>query len=311
MCLFPRLIQNPKYKPNKKNNKNPPVIKDWRVKFVPIGCGNCLQCRKQKSNAWKIRLTEELKVNKYGYFITFTFRDEELNRISTEIKSKDVNDIATYAVRHFLERWRKTKKKSLKHFFITELGTQKTERIHIHGIIFANDKITKKELENHWKYGFIDVGNYCNIKSINYIVKYITKIDIKHKQYKPKILCSPGLGKNYVSENQIAIHKYKADKTAETYVLPSGRLVNLPIYYRNKFFSEEERENLWIFRLDKGIRYIKGEELNINSNDGLQRYLKLLSVAQSENYALGFGDGSEKWNKKSYELQLKNINKIT
>ena len=40
MCLYPKMIKNPKYLPNKKNNNNPPEITDERVKYVPVGCGD-------------------------------------------------------------------------------------------------------------------------------------------------------------------------------------------------------------------------------------------------------------------------------
>ena len=48
MCLYPRLIKNPKYKPNKKNGGkvNPPL--DYRTMYVPIGCGVCMECCKKK-----------------------------------------------------------------------------------------------------------------------------------------------------------------------------------------------------------------------------------------------------------------------
>ena len=56
MCLYPKMIKNPKYLPNKKNNNNPPEITDERVKWVPVGCGNCMECRKQKKREWQIRI---------------------------------------------------------------------------------------------------------------------------------------------------------------------------------------------------------------------------------------------------------------
>jgi len=37
MCLYPKLIKNPKYKPNKKNGGIVPELKDIRVLAVPIG----------------------------------------------------------------------------------------------------------------------------------------------------------------------------------------------------------------------------------------------------------------------------------
>lgn len=189
MCLFPRILRNPKYKPNKKNGGNVPIPTDKRVLYVPIGCGECIECRQQKANEWRIRLNEELRRNK-GYFVTLTFSEEALTTLSdkvTEAQYGEVatdNDIATYAVRHFLERWRKTTKRSVKHWLITELGHEGTERIHLHGILFTNNiELLKKT----WSYGWADIGSYCNLRTINYIVKYVTKIDNDHKEFKSKI----------------------------------------------------------------------------------------------------------------------------
>ena len=47
----------------------------------------------------------------------------------------DNNEIATKAIRLCLERIRKQTGKSIKHWFITELGHEKTERLHLHGIV--------------------------------------------------------------------------------------------------------------------------------------------------------------------------------
>ena len=50
MCLYPKLIKNRKYLPNKKNEYCAPVPDDERKEWVAIGCGNCMECIKQKSN---------------------------------------------------------------------------------------------------------------------------------------------------------------------------------------------------------------------------------------------------------------------
>jgi len=49
MCLYPKLIQNKKYTSNKKNSGIIPAIVDNRVLLVPVGCGKCMECRKQKA----------------------------------------------------------------------------------------------------------------------------------------------------------------------------------------------------------------------------------------------------------------------
>ena len=72
MCLYPKIIKNRKYTATKKNNGNIPEIQDERVQYVAIGCGNCIECRKQKANNWRIRIIEELKNNNNATFVTMT-----------------------------------------------------------------------------------------------------------------------------------------------------------------------------------------------------------------------------------------------
>ena len=48
MCLYPKFIDNPRYRKNKKNGGIIPAVSDERVLLVPIGCGKCMECKKQK-----------------------------------------------------------------------------------------------------------------------------------------------------------------------------------------------------------------------------------------------------------------------
>ena len=128
---------------------------------------------KKKSREWQERLNEEIRHRKDGLFVTLTFSNEQIHNIAHGLdtngepikrkikyyimqKGKRVekfewqeigginlegyeldNEIARIAVRRFLERWRKTHKKSVRHWLITELGGNGTENIHLHGIIFT------------------------------------------------------------------------------------------------------------------------------------------------------------------------------
>ena len=89
MCLFPMFIHNPKYKPNKKNKYNPPQLKDERIKYVPTGCGKCIECLKQKAREWQVRLQEEIKTDKTGLFITFSYSDKWLNQLENQCQWTD------------------------------------------------------------------------------------------------------------------------------------------------------------------------------------------------------------------------------
>lgn len=306
-------MKNPKYLPNKKNGGIPPECKDARTLYVPTGCGNCIECRKQKAREWQVRLAEELKSNKFAYFITFTFSNESLQHLSKVCKSKDENSIATKGVRLFLERWRRKYKKSLKHWFITELGHEGTERIHIHGIIFSDKEINTKVLEYRWKYGWISIGDYCTQRTINYIVKYVTKIDKDHKDYKPIILNSAGIGAKYWQNDFYKnLYRYKPHQSIETYTLKDGSKVNLPIYYRNHFYTEEERELLWRDKLDKNSRYVLGVEVkNLDTYEGQELLARTLLDAQRFNESIGFGKRIEKWKRKNYTIDLIEVNTRT
>lgn len=304
MCLFPRLIENKKYKPNKKNNYKPPKMKDERVKFVPVGCGKCIECLKQKQREWRVRLDEEIQNDKTGKFVTLTLSDEsfeELNKCIEDFAKGYVRDnlIATLAVRRFLERWRKKYKKSVKHWLITEWGQSNTERMHLHGIIFTDKP---EDIQPIWKYGHVYIGEFVNEKSINYIVKYLGKFDEKHPNYVGKILTSKGIGKGYLKKYDSKKNKFKGKETKEFYKTQSGVKLALPIYYRNKIYSEEEREKLWLQKLDEQKIFVMGEEIDISTPEGEKNYMDALKYYQSVNNRLGYGNGKIDWDKKNYNI---------
>lgn len=312
MCLYPKLIKNRKYIANKKNGGIIPAVNDIRVLMVPVGCGKCMECKKQKSREWQVRLTEEIRHDKKGKFVTLTFSNESIVELSKEINGIEGynldNEIATLATRRFLERWRKKYKKSVKHWLVTELGGNGTENIHMHGIIWTNE--SAKTINKIWKYGYTWVGDknnggYVNEKTINYIIKYVNKTDKKHKEYNSKILTSAGIGKKYTERKDIENNKYKENKTEERYTTRSGIKIAMPIYYRNKIYTEEEKEKLWIEKLDKQERYVNGIKVDISKGEEI--YYKLLYEEREKNQRLGYGNDQKNWSQKRYENERRNI----
>lgn len=308
MCLFPKLIINKKYTGTKKNQGNVPSLTDERVRYVPVACGNCMECRKAKAREWQVRLHEEIKQHRIAKFITLSFSPEALKELMDKYSLKESNAIAGKAVRLFLERYRKQNKVSLRHWLITELGQNNSERIHLHGIIFGKE-FDEEELEKYWKYGNIWIGDYCNQKTINYIIKYVHKIDKKHKNFRPQIFCSAGLGRNYIDFAAQEQHIYRKNKTVEFYALPNGAKVNLPIYYRNKLFTEEQREKLWIEKIEKDTRFINGIEIKRANTDNFEHFRQVLETQQKINKEIGFGDNSSEWKKEDYNITLRMLNK--
>jgi hypothetical protein len=310
MCLYPKLIFNQKYKSNKKNGGIIPAVNDNRTLYVPVGCGNCIECRKQQSRQWQVRLSEEIRYQKHKHMVTLTFDNYNLELLRNEVMKSGLyhkleeNEIAKLGVRRFLERWRKQYGKSIRHWLCTELGHNGTERIHLHGIIFT-DKPSM--IEKIWQYGYVYIGQYVNEKTINYIVKYITKIDKDHKGYKAKILTSAGIGSNYLTRTDSKNNKYNNENTNETYKTRTGLKLNLPIYYRNKLYSEEQREKLWLNKLDKQERWIMGEKIDISYSE--EEYESTLKFYQRKNKLLGYGDNSEEWSIKEYKKMRRRLKK--
>ena len=152
-------------------------------------------------------MSEENRQTPNAYFLTLTIDDKSYKQLKQKYKLKDDNDIATKAIRLCLERVRKLTGKSVKHWFVTELGHEKTERLHLHGIVWGLGN--GKKVTNNWKYGITFTGFFVNEKTIQYITKYMTKIDEQHKDFIGKVLCSKGIGAGYIKRDDAEKQTYR------------------------------------------------------------------------------------------------------
>ena len=275
MCLYPTFVKNPKYKPNKKNKGKPPVCRDRRLLYIPTKCGCCIECRKEKQREWRVRLEEELRSN-FGYFTTLTISPKGIKEIEEKINLKweeNPNEIATKGLRLCLERVRKETRKSIKHWCVTELG-EENDRIHLHGIFFGRN--SAELIKKHWKYGFVFIGDHCNSESINYMTKYMLKVDTKHPSFKQIVLASPGIGAGYTDRLDYLWQKQNYNKiSVATYTFRNGTKMAMPKFYKNKIFTEKEREKMWINNLNRGLLWIYGEKVKADdweTIDNLRKY---------------------------------------
>lgn len=301
MCLYPIYIRNKKYTPNKKNSGIAPILKDYRLGYTAVGCGICEECRKKRGNEWKVRLNEEIKHNQdRAVFVTLTLSDDYYNDLHDKTENTSDEVMLTFAIRHFKERVRKTYGHAKKMWLIQEYG-EDYDRVHLHGIIWD---MNPKEIDKHWKYGFTYCGTDISEKTVNYIVKYCLKTDKKRPNWKPKIWCSPGIGKDYDTQ----FNTFNGIKTNDIYRTPNGAKVALPIYYRNKIYTEKQREQLWIRTLEKERRYIYGACYSVSTQSELEKWKKALKNMQEYNERCGFGSIPDYWNKKN--CNKFNINKF-
>lgn len=322
MCLYPSFIKNRKYTVTKKNGGIIPPVTDPRTLYVPIGCQKCMECRKTKAREWQTRLQSDIQTNRNGIFVTLTFSNESFQKLVHWKETKRYqpihllegydldNAVATRAMRLFNERYRKKHKRAIRHWMTTEIGHQGTENIHLHGIIWTN--CTRQEIENTWEYGYIWPrydkdwrDNYVNEKTINYITKYVYKVDEIHKHYNGIVLTSPGIGKNYINHPDYKRNEFKGKETIQTFHTRSGHEMPIPIYWRNKLYTDKEREELWLHKLDENKRYVDGKEIDVSTN--YDEYFRTLKIAREKNKRLGFGDNTKNWDRELYEKQVRSI----
>lgn len=133
------------------------------------------------------------------------------------------------------------------------------------------------------------------------MTKYVNKIDKKHKEYKPIILTSPGIGANYI--NTRAAEKNILTQN-ETYRTTTGHEIALPIYWRNQLFTDQDREELWLKKLNKEERWVDGVKYDISKTD--KDYKRAVEEARRKNTQLGYGTRPNE-NRKQYEEQRREI----
>lgn len=308
MCLYPRLVLNPKYISNKKNGGIVPPLPDDRVKYVPVGCGKCYECRRQRRMNWVARLMYEADHNKNrGWWITFTVSDSSMKRFYGKLFEDNggedipyfsrINGALAIGVKWWRERCRQKGHKP-KFWLVTELGA-KNGRIHLHGFVWCNDK----SIFDLWDYGWSTIRPIEREK-IKYATKYVFKTNPNFKGYIPKMFVSNGIGKGYEKSFNAKNNHYRGADTDERYRTNNGYFIALPRYYRNMIYDEEEREKLWIHKLDKNERWVMGKRIDVSN--GYEGYYAVLKEARELSNELGF-DIDEDWEEAYYKRSLKNL----
>ena len=221
---------------------------------------------------------EEIKSNpKNIIFATLTFSEESLKKL--EYDEKEPNKAAQRAISLFRKRWWKKYKTPLRHWLITEMGHDNTKRIHLHGLIWT--KLTEEQFEKEWGYGWIFFGYEVSEKTINYIVKYVTKRDEANPEFNGKVFTSKGIGKDYINKNSLNRHRYRDRFTEETYRAASGIKMALPAYYRQKIWTVQEREALRIIKEEKQTKYYNKTPIKVETIEQYKEYVDAVKYWQS------------------------------
>jgi hypothetical protein len=308
MCLYPKLVRNPRYKSNKKNGGIIPPLLDERVKMVPIGCQRCIECRKQRRMEWVSRLMYEHRNSKMrGHWCTFTYSPVEWCKLrdsvyedngGEELHFYDLqNKITAKAIKLWRERCRKGLGESPRFWIVPELGSENTKRLHAHGFVWTNNRM----VFDKWNFGFFTVKPLIEDK-IKYCTKYIFKVHPHYKGFIPKVFCSNGIGKGYENSVNAQNNAYNGEDTDTRFRTTSGHFIGLPKYYRNMLYDDDTKEKLWLHLLDKRERWVLGVKADLDK-EGWGYYFDLLKWGRSVNKELGYGS-DEEWDDTEYQEQL-------
>lgn len=250
---------------------------------VPVPCGRCAVCQKNRVSSWVFRMQQEEKISTSSYFVTLTYADG--------MAKVTPNGRLTLDKRHlqlFFKRLRKLNHEKIRYYAVGEYGST-TERPHYHLILFNVDDLSyiEKAWVSHNKHdktdtlrGTVDIGNVSGA-SIRYVTKYINKDGIipKYKgddRLKEFSLMSKGLGANYLTDAMIKYHKADLERNYVTH--RGGFKSPLPAYYRNRIYTDREKA------IQRKIISEKSEEQRIEEEE---KFNKLYKDGDIEHYRAG------------------------
>lgn len=204
-----------------------------------VPCGRCLGCLLKRGREWAARCMHEELSWDTSYFLTLTYRDEELHQYGTH-PSLNPPD-----VQRFFKRLRKAGFK-FRYLYCGEYGDE-FGRPHYHCILFGvefddlklrssqggHNFYTSVKLENFWTHGDCLIG-FATPETVSYTCGYTIKklygpdatLFYAHRgQYPPFIRMSKGIGKSY-------IENYAGSVASRDGVYLNEQQVAVPRYYR-------------------------------------------------------------------------------
>lgn len=194
-------------------------------------------------------MKEEL-ISSSAWFITLTYSSSHVPITRTGFMSVNKKD-----VQNFFKRLRKAHPDEvrIKYFCAAEYGGR-TNRPHYHLIMFNTDVSL---IQDAWGMGHIHYGK-VSAASVGYTLKYISKGQQvpahKNDDREPEFrLMSKRLGANYLSDNMVKWHK--ADLENRMYCnLEDGKKISMPRYYKDKIYTDLERQRVAFFSRMRMIR---------------------------------------------------------
>lgn len=278
------------------------------TEFVEIPCGQCIECRLQRSRRWADRCMLELGYHESSYFITLTYDnahipknplyDEETGEVYAEnatLVKKDLQDFMKRLRRAYEYKGYENK---LRFFACGEYGSQ-TLRPHFHLIVFGlklddltlfkrnfngDNLYNSAFISKLWKKGFSVVGD-VTWQSCAYVARYIMKkhlgkdsefYDIYNIEPEFTLMSrKPGIARQYYDEHkdELFYQDFVSISTKD-----GGKKIFPPPYYE-KLFEEDFPEQEVVERKEKR-KQSKIDSINLQLEKTDKNYIDYLATKE-------------------------------
>lgn len=271
MCDFPLTVKNQQY-----GKYHRPSVNIGNMIQVP--CGSCVICLQNRSNSWYLRLHHELKSAITAHFVTLTYNNESLKRTENGLLTVNKSDVQNY----FKRLRKRENNKDIKYYLGSEYG-EKEQRPHYHAIIF--NVAIKANIARAWRLNDYPLGNVhigeVTEASIKYVTGYIgKKIGIPHTDYDDRTKEFSLMSKKIGLENFMKNSSFNLNNEVG-YTQINGIKYNLPRYYKEKLFTQNQKQNVSAKNYDN---HVKNLDKKINSFNSYKDYIyNELSIKETRN----------------------------
>nr|CAI9751311.1 replication initiation protein [Microvirus sp.] len=204
-----------------------------------VPCGKCVACQSNLQESWAFRLEEEATQASFIFWLTLTYRDEDISTIDGErVLNKAHIQHFCDNIKHYIRPYK------FKYFCGAEYSPVEY-RPHYHVLLFFYAPLS--EQDRYWRYICEDIGSgnsrawrygmvrykRVHFNAYRYCCKYVNKFDMQTLGgYVPPVLpfrmMSKGLGKSYLDKVAAVVAQNQ-----NFIVKQNGKRKVLPRYYRS------------------------------------------------------------------------------
>lgn len=238
---------------------------------ILVPCGNCFRCRDRRSNDWIYRLLQEDKRAISSFFVTLTYDNANVPLSQSGLLSLKYDDVTKFfkRLRYYQTQYRKKWYPEIDHdpkiryYLVGEYGGR-TDRPHYHAVVF--NVLDAGLFFDAWTAGSVHVGSVSG-DSIAYTTKYVMKpqripMFQGDDRVREQSRMSKHIGDNYLTEQMKKWHQQDIERV---YVQDGQYKKAMPRYYRDKIYTDTEREQ------QKFIAEDKAEEQFFELSDRLEK----------------------------------------